>query len=202
MGDTTYSEVEYGLHNVGKVNEFIQGLMKLETRTPIWPPVEEMLYARKKLNVVLNLDWIVRNVTDTVRPATAISKVPPAAMPKGCVLKRECSDGRRHVFTPKELRKFSVSSLTKKLDECVLDGAEWLSQTFVPDLETMGELRVYLFHGKVSHVIQTSWGNREDLRAKVLNDLWSLEDLRHRSFILFISSLLKSFSDQQHNSFN
>jgi hypothetical protein len=111
----------------------------------------------------------------------------------GRVLKRECSDSRRHVFIPKELERLSVRSLTKKLDMLVLDGAEWLSQTFVAELETMGELHVYLYHGEVSHVIHTSWGNKEDLRANVLNELWSLEELRHCSFILFIGHLLKYF---------
>jgi len=141
--------------------------------------VEEMLYARVKLDVIRNLDWIAQNVTHTVRPATTILKLPLGEMPLGRVLKRECSDSRRHVLVPKDLERFSVKSLNTAISKRGLDGAVWLSQTFVPELETMGELRVYLFHGEVSHVIHTGWGHPEDLKAKVLSDLWSLEELRY-----------------------
>jgi hypothetical protein len=138
-----------------------------------------MLHARVKLDVIRNLDWIEQNVTHTVWPATTILKLPLGAMPLGCVLKRECSDSHRHVWVPKDLERFSVKSLNTALGKHVLDGAAWLSQTFVVELETMGELCIHSFHGEVSHVIQTGWAHAEDLRAKVLSDLWSLEELRY-----------------------
>jgi hypothetical protein len=154
--------------------------------------VEEMLYARKKFNVIQNLDWIAQNVTHTIRPATTILKLPLEAVPTEHVLKRECSDSRRHAFVPKGLERYSVRSLNTKLKKDALDGAEWLSQTFVAELETMGELRVYLFHGEVSHVVQTSWASTNDMKAKEISELWSLEELRYYPSIPVILHLLKS----------
>jgi hypothetical protein len=98
------------------VDSYIEGLKAMEHRVPLWPPVQEMLYARMKFNVIQNLDWVAMNVTHTAWLLTCILQLPLNTKLVGQVLKWECSDARWHVIVPEDLTFMSLNELNKQLE--------------------------------------------------------------------------------------
>jgi hypothetical protein len=71
----------------------------------------------------------------------------------------------------------SLNKLNKRLE---IDGqinCRWLRQDFVDELLSIGEWRVYIMQGVVSHVILTEWSSETELLPGMANGMWSLEEL-------------------------
>jgi glutathione synthase/RimK-type ligase-like ATP-grasp enzyme len=167
----------YGFKTTRGVEHHTKCMQALSRLVPVWPPVDEILAASRKADIIKMFDRIAAQVTHTVRPVTTILTIPLKTVPKDVVLKREGSDASKHVYLPQSLEELGL----KKLNQ-LLKGSRfrWISQTWIPLLQQFGEWRVFVVGGKIFEVITTQPQDAADnstLSVSVLRGMWNLEEL-------------------------
>ena len=126
------------------------------------------------------LDRIARSM-ETGRPSTQPLEISSRSPPFGWVLKREFSDGARHVYIPnhplvteadkgKEARRFN-RYWKKARVESGSNGYKWLVQEYVPTLATVGETRHMCINGSPVRTVITG-------KLPTPGTVWSAEGIR------------------------
>jgi hypothetical protein len=155
--------------------------MKCLQRKPlsIWPPPKQLEWLGKKAPESGMLATIAQQL-QRPHPMTSVldlDQLTDDTVPVDTVLKRGNSDCGHHVLFPSEgrRRKVSVANLRRMSPF----GEVWLSQEFVPTLQSVGEWRVFVINGNIIHTIHTSkvdvaqgWG------AQQVMSFWSLKEIR------------------------
>lgn len=140
------------------------------------------------MTFVRNLDAIARTM-GTGRPRTLEWDPESNEPPYGHVLKREFSDAARHVYVPNhtleptdkqmatEVKR--ANAFVKKIRDEGNIGWKWLSQEYVPTLQSVGEFRFVCIDGDPVRVVIT--GRREGGVTTVENirTMLSLREIRY-----------------------
>ena len=183
----TQRRPQYGFKTSKKVKDHADRLQALSRLTPVWPPVDEILAASRKADVIKVFDRIANEVTHTVRPTTTLLTLPLKSLPRDVVLKREGSDTAEHVLLPQQLQDTTLKSLNNYLK----GRFRWFAQTWIPELRQFGEWRVFIVDGKIIEIVITQpQDEKNGLMVGVLRGSWSLEELTSAEFtsLLLIAS--------------
>jgi hypothetical protein len=124
---------EYGWDDEYDFEDYVDDVKYVANEVLCWPRVPELLDYASKYNLIRKLDKIAETITHTERPRTILmgAKDEP---PKGWMVKREHSDGGRHVEFPR-------SSKSKVMNN--REGSyRWIAQEVAPLLRKLGEIRV------------------------------------------------------------
>ncbi|TDL13743.1 hypothetical protein BD410DRAFT_810292 [Rickenella mellea] len=151
----------------------VEMLRRLEKTIMFWPCVGEASYEGDKYADIDILDTIAEKLGNH-RPKTYLY---PDEWPsqqdgryQGVVAKRAYSSCCKHVLFPPVDRK--------QMKNCGLGcKAYWFLQDFVPTLLSAGELRVFVFGGKVDRVVLTKFPEREPMTVETLSHFPSLDAL-------------------------
>lgn len=140
----------------------------------IWPPPKQ-------------IDWMGAKSTDAVllgiiadrtgNPSPRTETVAPNAImiPTDTVLKRSNSDSGNHVILPNNRPRRTLLFLQDNSPH----GELWLSQEFIPTLQTMGEWRVFIVNGHIIHAIHTyKAASGHGWIARPATLFWSLNDIQ------------------------
>jgi len=183
----------YGFKTADNVKDHADCLKALSQHIPVWPPVDEILAASRKADVINVFDRIANEVTHTVRPKTTLLNLPLKSVPRDVVLKREGSDTGSHVLLPQRLQRTTLKALNNQLK----GRFRWFAQTWIPELRQFGEWRVFIVDGKIIEIVTTQplgKGHEYDdrLAIGVLHGSWSLEELTsvESTSLLLILSLI------------
>jgi hypothetical protein len=114
----------------------------------------------------MKLDWIANVVTQTKRPGSILLEG-DAKPPQGWLVKREHSDGARHVKFPKT---------RKDVVDFDRGSYRWIGQQMAPLLRKWGEYRVIFVDQKPLYAIITTPKSGAWLWCPVMP--YSLQDLR------------------------
>ena len=166
-------EKVYGFKTQTAADHHIEQLHKLSNIILLWPPIDEMIAASRKVDEVILLDKISREITHTIRPVTEVISKTLNHPPPGKVFKREVSDTSSHVLLPEKIAKLS----RKELKKIALDKFRWMSQTFIPQLIQFGEWRVYFVGGRYHSVVITE-PTLDKMHCEIMDGMWSLKELR------------------------
>lgn len=142
------SQPEYEWDENYTSSRYIDDVKYLSSHVLCWPRVPELLEMGKKFNWIRQLDHIAEEVTKTKRPSSILLEDGDAP-PKGWLMKREHSDGARHVVFPNNRRSVKVNRG---------GNYRWIAQEVAPLLRQWGEYRVVLVGKKPLHVVITSPG--------------------------------------------
>ena len=175
---TGRSTLSYGWRTADEWKIFHESLVRLQLHPlAIWPPPKQLEWMGKKSPDAIILG-IIANRLGNLHPHTVVldvRKMEGNSIPKNTVLKRSNSDCGHHVIFPNDRRKRMLSNL----QENSVDGETWISQEFVPTLQTVGDWRVFVVNGRILHVVHTY--KSEENGAWVGNEaisFWSLEEIR------------------------
>jgi hypothetical protein len=186
----------YGFKTPHKVKHHTDHLQALSRLIPVWPPVEEILAASRKADVIKVYDRITNEVTHTVRPKTTLLTLPLKKLPRDVVLKREGSDIASHILLPQQLQGTTLKVLNSELSQ-VKGRFRWFAQTWIPELRQFGEWRVFFIDSKIVEVVTTQpldKGHNDSLVIGVLHGSWSLEELTSvgsTSLLLIVSLIIQ-----------
>ena len=104
-------EKVYGFKTQTAVDHHIEQLHKLSNIILLWPPIDEMIAASRKVNEVILLDKISREITHTIQPVTkVISKTlnhpPPGKVFRGQQYFKPCPPAwKNHQAIKKRIEK-------------------------------------------------------------------------------------------------
>jgi hypothetical protein len=160
-----------------EVDFYFKAMTYLGTQLAVWPPVEELVRASRKMNVIQDLDFVAREVTRTIRPVTNLLSDAPS-IERETFLKREGSDCARHVYNPRRAAEISPEKLSLMVS--VYD-YRWIKQQYVPELATVGEWRIIIINRRILHVINTTYRQLDRkpfaMEASIRTDGYSLEEM-------------------------
>lgn len=159
---------------------FMQRLSVIQRKPlAIWPPPKQLEWMGKKVSDSKMLAIIAKE-SNRPHPSTSVldlATLTDVTMPDDTVLKRGNSDCGTHVLFP--------SNRTRRR-RCVADlqamspfGELWLSQEFIPTLQTIGEWRVFIVNGSIIHTIHTcKVDDGVGWAARQVMSFWSLNEIR------------------------
>ena len=165
-------------------NRVRDALLALSDAFPVFPSPRGCDRGGSKVDFVQTLDFIARRM-GTARPQTKPWQPKLEEPPHGWVLKREFSDGGRHVYIPnhpsddgekavrrekKRVQKFILGAEANKDPESV----RWLAQEHIPTLTSIGEIRFMCINGNPTRVAITT----KRTQGTKTGELWIMEGIR------------------------
>ena len=134
------------------MEDYLQALRSTHPFVKTWPHVDESRWSSRKLDLIVDFDWIAEEKTRTPRPRTT-PLTSRDQINSAVVIKREASECclHRHFGSDNENKRESLWKTIQKGK----NSFRWLVQDMVPTLLTIGEIRVYVVGGRVSHAIHT-----------------------------------------------
>ena len=141
------SESVYGWDEGYTKEHYIEDIKYLSARVLCWPRVPELLQYGRKFDLINKLDSIASRITKTHRPRSILLSGEDERPPRGWVIKRERSDGARHVHFPKNGK--ATVTIKRQSDH------RWIAQEFMPLLRVFGELRVICVNKELLYTMMT-----------------------------------------------
>lgn len=149
-------------------------MLKISTTTPVWPPVQEVLRASNKDDVMYELERIARQMGHPF-PTTWLLATDPkeSDIPEDAVLKRTGSECGHHVILPEcaiekddKLREEKLTKIREcrkpdSLKENAQWGLRWVCQQFILTLLLLGEYRFFIMDNHIIYTIHT-WLTKDE----------------------------------------
>jgi len=159
-------------------------LLGLAKTFPVFPSPDGCRTQGAKVDFVGTLDSIASKMRTSRPESRPLEGLPPC----GWVLKREFSDGDRHVYIPgypveakgedretKRALRFLAGVEPDKTSNC-----RWLAQEYVPELRRVGEIRHMCVDGIPIRAVLT--GRHPDGHRSA-GERWSIEDIRNMTYL-------------------
>jgi glutathione synthase/RimK-type ligase-like ATP-grasp enzyme len=144
----------------------------LSSYIPVWPPVNELIHASHKLDLINDLDVIARVCTKTPRPTTRPLRS-PSDVGTNNVTKREGSDCGNTVSLPRSLTASDIKRMLKHKSEFL-----WFVQSYIPEYRTVGEIRVYVVGNQIRGALLTIPGNMGDWEVAWIRNHQTLQQMK------------------------
>jgi hypothetical protein len=152
--------------------EYLRNLRWLSSYVPVWPPVNELIHASHKLDLINDLDIIAHLDTKTPRPITRPLRS-QCDIDHLHVTKREGSDCGNTVGLPGSHRSTDAKRMLKDKSEYL-----WFVQSFVPQYRTVGEIRVYLIGNNIYGALSTIPTDAGDWEVGWIRNHHTLEQMK------------------------
>jgi hypothetical protein len=144
---SNFSADPYGLHE--RASEYQRSLQWISGVVNVWPPVDEVVRASHKFDVISDLDFLALTITNTPRPVTRLLRS-KSDINGQTVVKREGSDCGNAVRRGATLKAKDIKQLlSERLPY------HWFVQTDIPELRIVGEVRVYVVGQQILHELWT-----------------------------------------------
>lgn len=137
---------------------------------PVFPSPRGCDERGAKTDFIQTLDRIARSM-EAGRPGTQPLDIGSQPLPFGWVLKREFSDGGRHVYVPNHPLESEADKEKEARAEGGLKSYKWLAQEYVPMLATVGEIRHMCVNGSPVRTVITG-------KLSTPGAVWSAEGIR------------------------
>jgi glutathione synthase/RimK-type ligase-like ATP-grasp enzyme len=148
----------------------------------IWPPVNQVNDIGSKRRLMQHLT----NIAATLKMIRPVTKVVTSRtnIPNNVVLKRSHSDAGQHVLMPNEQgRDWESLRLQMEIPGCV-----WMGQTLVPQLNDIGEWRVFLVGGRIVYCVHTRYNRvKRTWKWEPVMEYYSLDELTYVLSLLIMS---------------
>lgn len=148
----------------------------------MWPPMEQIDTIGSKHRLLRHLDEIAKAM-HTVRPKSKVLKRGDQ-ISGNIVLKRSHSDSGLHVIMPHEGGR-DWHSLQ---DQMEIPGCVWIGQTFVPELDEVGEWRVFFVGGRIIYCVHTKYHQeRQTWKYESVTEYYSLDEMTYVFSLILLS---------------
>jgi hypothetical protein len=179
-----------GPGNASVAADCLRNLKTLSTKTTLFPSLDQQMFRGPKIPVLLQLQK-VSELTGTGYPT--VITIPDTTDDSlfrrpDLIVKRGFSDGGKHVLqvhTKEGRAKFEklVSETKEYYDNDVVKNLgmtpSWFGISFIPELRTKGELRVFFIGGGLSHIILSKPGDQAGvLKISRVRHVTPLDHLR------------------------
>ena len=155
----------------------------------IWPPVDKLVRASHKFDVISDLNILASSITNTPQPITRLLRSKDDINSK-TVVKQEGSDCGNADYRGGTL---SAKDIKKLLAE--KSPHHWFVQTDVPELRSVGEIHVYVVGQQVLHELSTIPDADGIWDLRWIENLHMLEEMRF-VIIFFHPTLLNEYAEQ------
>ena len=150
------------------------GIKAIRRHVYMWPPMEQVDIIGSKRCLLANLDHVSR-VLKTVRPVSKALE-PGCLIPSGVVLKRTHSENSQHIILPNEEGR-DWDSLGTQME---VPGCIWIAQSFIPELDAIGEWRVFLIGGRIVYCVHTKYNSERRIwKYEPVTEYYSLDELTY-----------------------
>ena len=163
--------------------------MELAECFPVFPSPSGCNNHGNKGEFVRTLERIATRM-NSARPNTLFKWDPDSELPAEMVIKRDYSDGCRHVFLPTFLRKEppvqDIEKDRKRFKRWIGNSpknsetgrAEWIAQEFVHTLNDVGEMRFLCANGKIVRTVTTQKASHSQPTFQFTEEIPAMISLR------------------------